>query len=278
MLRTLGASRRQVLSVGARSRRSLIGADRLAGSGSSAGSASPTGLNAPVQGGRDRPAELAASCSSRARSWSRWPSACCVTLVAALVAGAARHARDARSRRCARPTLPERAPARPGRRRRRRAPAASAAWRCCCIGLFGGIESSGAAAGADGRRRGRVLFVGVALSPRLVQPLAGAGRLADRARCAASPGGWRARTRAQSGPHRHDRGGADDRRSRSSRSWRSSPPASTARSTTRSTSSFAGDLIVQNSDGFSPIPARRRARRIARVDGVGQVALARASR
>ena len=79
------------------------------------------------------------------------------------------------------------------------------------IGLFGGIDSSSDAAALLGL--GAVLvFFGVALlSPRFVAPLASAVGLAARARAQAHRPARARERRAQSGPDGHDGRGADDR-------------------------------------------------------------------
>ena len=101
--------------------------------------------------------------------------------------------------------------ARPRRDRRRPSLLGAIGLAMMLIGLFGGIEDSGSAAGLLGGGAALILF-GVSLfSPRLVRPLASVDGPPARAP-ARHHRPARARERdAQAGPHRHHRGRADDR-------------------------------------------------------------------
>ena len=141
--------------------------------------------------------------------------------------------------------------------------------RCCSSGCS---ATRPAAAAAHGPRRRSSIFLGVAmLSPLLVRPLAAlVGRPLQRGR--RHHRAPRAREHdAQSRPHRGDRRGAHDRRRarrvrgdlrrRSSRLDRA----------LRRPHVPAGDLIVVNQDGFTPI-SEQAATAVSEVPGVDAVA------
>ncbi len=80
-----------------------------------------------------------------------------------------------------------------------------------CVGLFGGIESSSDAAALLGLGAVLLFFGTALLSPRFVAPLASVVGLAARARAQADRPARARERRPQPGPDGHDRGRADDR-------------------------------------------------------------------
>ena len=106
-----------------------------------------------------------------------------------------------RWRRCARPSCPSAAP-RPRDHGARRSCSPSSGSALACVGLFGNVERSGTAAGADRRRaRSPCCSASSILSPRLVRPLASVVGLAARAPARADRAA-RARERACASPGR----------------------------------------------------------------------------
>ena len=141
------------------------------------------------------------------------------------------------------------------------------------IGLFGSA-GAGTAAGLIGGGAVAIVFAVSLFSPRLVPPLARDRRLAAGA--AAPPARPpRARERpAQPEPHRRHRGGADDRPTVVTfvTVFAAGLKSSVAQVVDEN---FAGGLVIQNSDGFSPIPGGA-AVAARKVPGVSAVATIRA--
>jgi putative ABC transport system permease protein len=135
-----------------------------------------------------------------------------------------------------------------------------------CIGLFGGIESSGAAAGLMGGGAVAVLLGVSLVSPRLVRPLASvAGRPIERLRGLT---GRLARENALRKPARTAVTAAALMVGLALvvfvTVFASGFKGSISKAVDRN---FQGDLVIQNVDGFSPIPAQA-ARTAASVQGV----------
>jgi putative ABC transport system permease protein len=138
-----------------------------------------------------------------------------------------------------------------------------------CIGLFGGIESSGSAASLMGGGAAATLFGVAIFSPLLVRPLASvAGRPMERLRGLT---GKLARENAIRKPGRTAATAAALMIGLALVSFVTVFAAGISRSIDDAVDTlFSGDIIVQNQDGFSPIPADV-AREVANVEGVDRV-------
>jgi putative ABC transport system permease protein len=138
-----------------------------------------------------------------------------------------------------------------------------------CIGLFGGIESSGSAAGLMGAGAAATLFGVAIFSPALVRPLASvAGLPMERLRRLT---GKLARANAIRKPGRTAATAAALMIGLALVSFVTVFAAGISKSIDDAVDTlFAGDIIVQNQDGFSPIPAGV-AREVADVEGVDRV-------
>lgn len=137
------------------------------------------------------------------------------------------------------------------------------------IGLFGGIESSGSAAGLMGGGSAAILFAVSLFSPRLVRPLASvAGRPIEMLRGIT---GRLARENAMRKPGRTATTAAALMIGLALVTFVTVFAAGLNRSVAGVIDdNFQGDVTVQNTDGFSPIPnAIERA--VARQPGVGAV-------
>jgi putative ABC transport system permease protein len=135
-----------------------------------------------------------------------------------------------------------------------------------CIGLFGGIESSGSAASLMGGGAAATLFGVAIFSPRLVRPLASvAGRPMEVLRGLT---GKLARENAMRKPGRTAATAAALMIGLALVSFVTVFAAGISDSVDNAVDTlFEGDLVVQNQDGFSPIPADV-ADDIAGVEGV----------
>jgi putative ABC transport system permease protein len=138
-----------------------------------------------------------------------------------------------------------------------------------CIGLFGGIESSGSAAGLMGAGAAATLFGVAIFSPTLVRPLASVtGQPMQRLRGLT---GRLARENAIRKPGRTAATAAALMIGLALVSFVTVFAAGISKSIDDAVDTlFSGDIVVQNQDGFSPIPADV-ARQVANVDGVDQV-------
>jgi putative ABC transport system permease protein len=138
-----------------------------------------------------------------------------------------------------------------------------------CVGLFGGIESSGSAASLMGGGAAATLFGVAIFSPRLVRPLASvAGRPMELLRGLT---GKLARENAMRKPGRTAATAAALMIGLALVSFVTVFAAGISDSVDNAVDTlFEGDLVVQNQDGFSPIPADV-ADDIASVEGVDQV-------
>lgn len=137
------------------------------------------------------------------------------------------------------------------------------------IGLFGGLESSGSAAGLMGAGSAAILFSASLYSPRLVRPLASiAGWPMERLRGLT---GRLARENAMRKPGRTAVTSAALMIGLALVVFVTVFAAGLNRSIASAIdTNFEGDITVQNTDGFSPIPAAI-ARDVSRVEGVGDV-------
>jgi putative ABC transport system permease protein len=137
------------------------------------------------------------------------------------------------------------------------------------IGLFGDLESSGSAAGLMGAGSAAILFSTSLYSPRLVKPLASiAGWPMERVRGLT---GRLARENAMRKPGRTAVTSAALMIGLALVVFVTVFAAGLNRSiATAIDTNFQGDITVQNTDGFSPIPASI-ARDVRRVDGVSDV-------
>ena len=144
-----------------------------------------------------------------------------------------------------------------------------------CIGLFGGIEDSGSAAGLMGGGAVAVLLGVSIFSPRLVKPLASvAGWPLERLRGLA---GRLARENALRKPGRTAVTAAALMIGLAIVSFVTVFAAGIKDSIASAVDrNFQGDVVVQNVDGFSPIPSRA-AEAIRRVPGVRTVSTLRFS-
>ena len=142
-----------------------------------------------------------------------------------------------------------------------------------CAGLFGGIESSGSAAGLMGGGAAAILFAVSLYSPRLVRPLASvAGRPIERLR---GMTGRLARENAMRKPGRTAVTAAALMIGLALVTFVTVFAAGISSSIGDAIDrNIQGDIIVQNLDGFSPIPARAAAD-VRRVDGVASVSTLR---
>ena len=138
-----------------------------------------------------------------------------------------------------------------------------------CIGLFGGIESSGEAAGLMGFGAAATLFGVAIFSPTLVRPLASvAGKPIERLRGLT---GRLARENAMRKPGRTAATAASLMIGLALVSFVTVFASGISASVDDAIDTLiAGDVVVQNKDGFSPIPADVE-RDVASVDGVEQV-------
>jgi putative ABC transport system permease protein len=138
-----------------------------------------------------------------------------------------------------------------------------------CIGLFGGIESSSSAASLMGGGAAATLFGVAIFSPRLVRPLASlAGRPMEILRGLT---GKLARENAMRKPGRTAATAAALMIGLALVSFVTVFAAGISDSIDNAVDTlFEGDLVVQNQDGFSPIPADL-ADDVATVDGVDRV-------
>jgi putative ABC transport system permease protein len=138
-----------------------------------------------------------------------------------------------------------------------------------CIGLFGGIESSGSAASLMGGGAAATLFGVAIFSPMLVRPLASlAGSPMERLRGLT---GKLARENAMRKPGRTAATAAALMIGLALVSFVTVFAAGISNSVDDAVDSlFSGDIVVQNQDGFSPIPAKV-ATDVAGVEGVGMV-------
>ena len=138
-----------------------------------------------------------------------------------------------------------------------------------CVGLFGGIESSSQAAGLMGFGAATTLFGVAIFSPILVRPLASvAGRPMERLRGLT---GRLARENAMRKPGRTAATAAALMIGLALVSFVTVFAAGISDSIDDAIDTLvAGDVVVQNQDGFSPIPPRI-ADDVAAVDGVGEV-------
>jgi putative ABC transport system permease protein len=137
------------------------------------------------------------------------------------------------------------------------------------IGLFGDLESAGSAAGLMGAGSAAILFATSLYSPRLVRPLASvAGWPMERLRGLT---GRLARENAMRKPGRTAVTSAALMIGLALVVFVTVFAAGLNRSIASAIdTNFQGDVTVQNTDGFSPIP-NRIARDVSRVDGVGDV-------
>jgi putative ABC transport system permease protein len=137
------------------------------------------------------------------------------------------------------------------------------------IGLFGKLESSGSAAGLMGAGSAAILFATSLYSPRLVKPLASiAGWPIERLRGLT---GRLARENAMRKPGRTAVTSAALMIGLALVVFVTVFAAGLNRSIASAIdTNFQGDITVQNTDGFSPIPSSI-ARDVARVQGVGDV-------
>ena len=144
-----------------------------------------------------------------------------------------------------------------------------------CAGLFGGIESSGSAAGLMGGGAAAVLFAVSLYSPRLVRPLASlAGLPIERLRGLT---GRLARENAMRKPGRTAVTAAALMIGLALVTFVTVFAAGISSSVGDAIDrNIQGDLIVQNTDGYSPIPARL-AEDVRGVDGVASVSTLRFS-
>ena len=144
-----------------------------------------------------------------------------------------------------------------------------------CVGLFGGVESSGSAAGLMGGGAAAILFAVSLYSPRLVRPLASlAGRPIERLR---GMTGRLARENAMRKPGRTAVTAAALMICLALVTFVTVFAAGISGSVGDAVDrNLQGDVIVQNIDGFSPIPSRAAAD-IERVEGVGSVSTLRFS-
>lgn len=135
-----------------------------------------------------------------------------------------------------------------------------------CIGLFGNIESSGGAAGLMGGGMALMLFATALFSPRLVRPLAAVvGRPLQALRGLT---GRLARENAMRKPGRTATTAASLMIGLALVVFVAVFAAGLKSSVSNAIdSSFQGDLVLSNSDGFSPIPERA-ATEAAQVPGV----------
>jgi putative ABC transport system permease protein len=138
-----------------------------------------------------------------------------------------------------------------------------------CIGLFGGIESSSSAASLMGGGAAATLFGVAIFSPRLVRPLASlAGRPMEILRGLT---GKLARENAMRKPGRTAATAAALMIGLALVSFVTVFAAGISDSIDNAVDTlFEGDLVVQNQDGFSPIPADL-ADDVATVEGVDRV-------
>jgi putative ABC transport system permease protein len=138
-----------------------------------------------------------------------------------------------------------------------------------CIGLFGDIDSSGSAASLMGGGAAATLFGVAIFSPRLVRPLASvAGRPMERLRGLT---GKLARENAMRKPGRTASTAAALMIGLALVSFVTVFAAGISNSVDDAVDTlFQGDIVVQNQDGFSPIPADV-AQDVARVEGVDAV-------
>jgi putative ABC transport system permease protein len=137
------------------------------------------------------------------------------------------------------------------------------------IGLFGDIESAGQAAGLMGAGAAAILFSASLYSPRLVKPLASlAGWPLERLRGLT---GRLARENAMRKPGRTAVTAAALMIGLTLVVFVTVFAAGINRSIASAIdTNFAGELTIQSTDGFSPIPSSI-ARDVGRVDGVGDV-------
>ena len=144
-----------------------------------------------------------------------------------------------------------------------------------CVGLFGGIESSGSAAGLMGGGAAAILFAVSLYSPRLVRPLASvAGKPIERVR---GMTGRLARENAMRKPGRTAVTAAALMIGLALVTFVTVFAAGISSSIGDAIDkNLQGDVIVQNLDGFSPIPSRAAAD-IRRVEGVDAVSTLRFS-
>ena len=138
-----------------------------------------------------------------------------------------------------------------------------------CVGLFGGIESSGDAAGLLGLGAALIFFGTALLSPRFVAPLASAVGLAlERVRKLT---GRLARENAVRNPGRTATTAAALMIGLALVTFVTVFAAGIEASVDDAIDTgFAGDLTLQHEDGFSPIPSAARGT-VEAVDGVGPV-------
>jgi putative ABC transport system permease protein len=264
LLRTLGASRRQILS-SVLVEASIVG---LAGSGIGlfAGIGLASGINALFESfGIDLPnTGLVFETRTVVVSLVLGIG---ITLAAAIVP-ALRATRVAPMAALLEAALPE-------SRRRGRIAAAFAALlgvgglAMLLVGLFGGLESAGSAAGLMGAGSAAILFSASLYSPRLVRPLASiAGWPMERLRGLT---GRLARENAMRKPGRTAVTSAALMIGLALVVFVTVFAAGLNRSIASAIdTNFEGDLTVQNTDGFSPIPASI-ARDVSGVEGVGDV-------
>jgi putative ABC transport system permease protein len=141
------------------------------------------------------------------------------------------------------------------------------------IGLFGGLESSSSAAGMTGGGAAAILFAVSLYSPRLVRPLASlAGRPIERVR--GMPGRL-ARENAMRKPGRTAVTAAALMIGVALVTFVTVFAAGINNSTADAIDrNLQGDVIVQNTDGFAPIPASV-AEDVRRVEGVDKVSTVR---
>ncbi len=137
------------------------------------------------------------------------------------------------------------------------------------IGLFGDLESAGSAAGLMGAGSAAILFATSLYSPRLVRPLASvAGWPMERLRGLT---GRLARENAMRKPGRTAVTSAALMIGLALVVFVTVFAAGLNRSIASAIdTNFEGDITIQNTDGFSPIP-NRIARDVSRVDGVADV-------
>jgi putative ABC transport system permease protein len=138
-----------------------------------------------------------------------------------------------------------------------------------CIGLFGSIESSGSAASLMGGGAAATLFGVAIFSPLLVRPLASvAGRPLERLRGLT---GKLARENAMRKPGRTAATAAALMIGLALVSFVTVFAAGISNSIDDAVDTlFSGDIVVQSQDGFSPIPAKV-ANDVAGVEGVDKV-------
>ena len=156
----------------------------------------------------------------------------------------------------------------PDAHRRARCSAGSG-WRCMLIGLFGGIEESGTAAGLLGGGAALILFATSLFSPRLVRPLASlAGKPMERVRGLT---GRLARENAMRKPGRTATTAAALMIGLALVTFVTVFAAGLKSSIAKTIDeNFKSDVILQNTDGFSPIPGDAVAA-AREVDGVASV-------